>query len=120
MKIFNETKEIAQQEKLQTRKLLNKLQVIDRGKLYCDLQYSSLFQYIVKELKYSQAEAVVRVNAVRFMSRSRKAKKAVEQGDVSLSNAASANKILEGNKDKQKENRILKEKPSVQPSNLKL
>ena len=76
--------------------------VIERDKLYSDLKYPSLYKYIVKELKYSEAEATVRVNAVRLMLKSKLAEEKVVSGEISLTNAAEANKVLQNNKDNDK------------------
>ena len=95
MKIFIETKEIAEKEKYYTRKLLKNLMVIERDKLYCDLKYPSLYKYLMKELGYSDAEATVRINAVRLMLKSQIAAEKVSKGEITLSNAAAANKVLQ-------------------------
>ena len=97
LKIFIETKEIAEKEKHYTRKLLKNLMVIERDKLYCNLKHPSLYKYIIKELGYSDAEATVRVNAVRLMLKSRVAAEKVAKGKITLSNAAAANKVLQNN-----------------------
>ena len=97
MKIFNETKEIAEKEKYYTRKLLKNLMLIERDNLYSDLKYSSLYNYIIKKLGYSEAEATVRVNAVRLMLKSKSAEKKISEGKITLTNAAAANKVLQNN-----------------------
>ena len=95
MKIFIETKEIAEKEKYYTRKLLKNLMAIERDKLYCDLKYPSLYKYLMKELGYSDAESTVRVNAVRLMLKSKNAAEKISEGKINLSNAAAANKVLQ-------------------------
>ena len=77
MRIFRETKALAEKEKYYTRKLLENL--------------------MVKELGHSDAEATVRVNAVRPMLKSDVAAKKVAEGKITLSNAAAANKVLQNN-----------------------
>jgi hypothetical protein len=99
MKIFNEIKQLVRTEKMYTAKILTKLMIVEKDKLYSDLKYSSLHKYIIKELGYSEAEATLRVNAVRLMLKSKKAKKKIEAGTLSLTNAAVANKAIQSHKD---------------------
>ena len=103
MKIFSETKELVRREKYYTCKILQNLMVIERDKLYSDLKYPSLYKYMIKELGYSNAEATVRVNAVRLMLKSKTAEKKIAQGNLSLTNAAEANKTLQNNSLNQKQ-----------------
>ena len=81
MNIFNQTKQLVEREKYYTTKILQNLMVIERDKLYSDLRYPSLYKYVVKELKYSEAEATVRVNAVRLMLKSKLAEQKVIAGE---------------------------------------
>ena len=99
MKIFNETKQLVKTEKTYTARILKNLMMIEKDKLYCDLKYSSLHKYIVKELGYSDAEATIRANATRLMLKSKKAKAKIEEGSLSLTNAAEANKLIQKVKD---------------------
>jgi hypothetical protein len=98
MKIFNEIKQLVRTEKLYTAKILTKLMIVEKDKLYSDLKYSSLHKYIIKELGYSEAESTIRLNAVRLMLKSTKAKKQIENGTLTLTNAAEANKVIQQNK----------------------
>jgi hypothetical protein len=99
VRIFSEIKELVRVGKSYTQKVLKKLMVIEKEKLYCDLKYSSLYKYIVKELGYSDAEASIRVNATRLMLKSEVALTKIESGELTLTNAACANKVLQGSCD---------------------
>ena len=103
MNIFNEVRALVKTEKSYTTKILQKLMVIERDKLYSKLKYPSLFQYIVRELGYSEAEATIRVHAVRLMLKSRRAEAKIVRGKLSLSNAAAANKALQNNSTDEKQ-----------------
>ncbi|MCY4644029.1 MAG: hypothetical protein OXB88_05370, partial [Bacteriovoracales bacterium] len=102
MSIFNETKELVEKERGYTVKILKNLMSIERNKLYSDLKYPSLHKYLVRELGYSDAEAVIRANAVRLMLKSKKAESKIERGELSLSNAATVNKVLQSQRSSQK------------------
>jgi 5-methylcytosine-specific restriction endonuclease McrA len=100
LQIFSQTKALVQKEKYYTLKILANLKFIEKDKLYADLKYPSLFKYIVKELGYTDAEASIRVNAVRLMLKSKKAAKKITDGEISLTNACLANKAIKNIKDK--------------------
>lgn len=100
MNIFIETKELVRKEKFYTAKVLKNLMLIEKDKLYSDIKYPSLYNYLVQELLYTEAEAVIRVNAVRLMLKSKSAEKKIENGEMTLSNAAAANKALQNNTEK--------------------
>jgi len=100
MSIFIQTKNLVAKEKYYTIKILENLKLIEKDKLYADLKYPSLYKYIIKELGYTDAEATIRVNAVRLMLKSKVAEKKITTGEISLSNACTANKAMHGLKDK--------------------
>jgi hypothetical protein len=119
MKIFRETKKLVKKEKQYTAKILKNLMLIEKNKLYCDLKYNSLFNYIVKELGYTQNEAALRVNAVRLMIKSRKAVEKIETGSLSLTNASIANRGLQNTKDKKIIDKIVEDACSKSTRDLK-
>lgn len=100
MKIFEQTKELVTKERDYTYLILKNLMIIERDKLYADLKYDSLHTYLRRELKYTDAEATLRVNAVRLMLKSSRAIKHLETGSMSLSNASKANQVLQNTKTK--------------------
>ena len=77
-------------EKKWTTLVLEHLQEVENRKLYCELQVNSLFAYCTKILGYSEAEASVRVNATRLIVKTPTTKKAIETGELSLTNASYA------------------------------
>ncbi len=94
MHVFKLAKEQAQAEKVCTVKLLETLTTIDRNKLYVELKYNSLHKYIVRELGYSDAEAAIRVSAVKLMQKSKLAVDQIKKGNLGLTNAALAGRVL--------------------------
>ena len=97
MSIFTTTKKLVSQERKYTTLILKNLVEIEKKKLYCDLGYPSLYKYLIKELKYSEGESNIRINAVRLMVRSKKVEKKIQEGNISLTNAALANQTLNQN-----------------------
>ncbi len=52
--LLAQTKALAQTERDVLTNVLRHLKEIERRKLFCDLGYGSLFEYVVNELKYSE------------------------------------------------------------------
>ena len=98
MSIFSTTKKLVSEEKRYTTLILKNLCEIEKKKLYCDLGYPSLYKYLVKELKYSEGESNIRINAVRLMLKSSVVEERLASGKLSLTNAAIANQTLQKNK----------------------
>ncbi|MEI8346891.1 MAG: HNH endonuclease signature motif containing protein [Pseudomonadota bacterium] len=86
--LLNKTSILVKEEKELTWKVLQHLQEVDRRKLFCDLGYSSLFNYCVDYLHYSEGEAHLRISSMRLMKQVPAVKNAIEQGELSLTNAS--------------------------------
>ena len=102
MMIFKIVKNLVEVEQKHTRKILEKLMIIEKDKLYADLKYPSLHKYLIKELKYSEAEATLRVNVVRMMNQSKTVKNKIMSGSMSLVNASETHKVAKIIKDPKK------------------
>jgi len=76
------------QEKAASRKLLICLYEVKTRRLYSDWGYPTLFKYLTQGCKYSEAEAMLRVNAVALMGRSSLAKEKIESGKISITSAS--------------------------------
>ena len=107
MNLFSLAKKQVKAEKACTAELLKTLLIIEKKKLFSDLKYPSLYKYLVKELNYSESEAVIRINAVRLMKRSKKVVKKIAQGSLSLTNASIANQLLDNEKNEKIINKII-------------
>jgi len=88
------TEELVKKEKMLTAQILKYLQEIERRKVYADFGHHSLFQYCVKGLKYSEAEASYRVNAMRLQKDSQVASKKIVSGELSLTSASKIQTFL--------------------------
>jgi hypothetical protein len=84
--ILNQTKDLVQKEKHFTVLILQNLKHIDEHKLYAKLGFSSLYKYLIEELKYSEGEANIRVANVKLMRRSKVAREKIISGELSLTN----------------------------------
>ena len=84
----------AQTEKKATLQLLEYLAEVDERRLYTLKSCSTLFEYLVKELKYSEMQSSERVNAVRLMRAVPEVKEKMEVGDLSISTAAQVQRFI--------------------------
>ncbi len=62
-----DTKMLVRDERKVSIKILHHLKEIDRRRLYSDIGYGSLFDYVVKELGYSPGSAYRRIQAARLL-----------------------------------------------------
>ncbi len=92
--LLSQTKALAQREREVLTLILRHLKEIERRKLYCDLGYGSLFEYAVRELKYSESQASRRINAMRLIKELPQIETAISSGELSLTNASQAQTIF--------------------------
>ncbi len=88
--LLKQTKQLACTERELLTNILHHLREVERRKLFCDLGCGSLFEYAVKELKYSDGQAGRRIQALRLTSEIPEAMKKLETGELSLSNVSQA------------------------------
>lgn len=82
------TRELAAREREILILILHHLHEIESRRLYSDLKYSSLFDYAVRELKYSEGQAGRRIQAMRAMAAVPEIEEKISAGELSLSNVA--------------------------------
>ena len=54
--LLRQTQELVQRERALLSEILQHLKEVERRKLYSDLGYGSLFEYCLRELKYSEGQ----------------------------------------------------------------
>lgn len=85
--------------RMQTLELLEILSEVNRRKLYCDLGYSSLFYYIVRELKFSESQAGIYCNIIYAkITEIKPVVKMIAQGELSLDGASQAGSVIRENR----------------------
>ncbi len=89
-----QTVELAKKEQQTTLELLHHLHEVDRRKLFAQKGYSSLWEYVVSALSYSESQASERIAAMRPMFRVQEAQEALETGKLGLTQAAMAERHL--------------------------
>lgn len=109
--LLSDLKMLVANERIFLTKILHHLWEVDARKLYSDLGYPTPFEYARKELGYSDAAAGRRIQAARLIKQHPQVEKKIESGEISLSNAASAQRTFSQNNisDPNKRNEILKQ-----------
>jgi hypothetical protein len=92
--LLTATKELVQSEREVLTKVLHHLREIERRRLYSDLGCQSLFEYAVRELKYSESQASRRLQAMRLMKEIPQIETALANEELSLSNISQAKKLV--------------------------
>jgi len=85
--LLQSTEKAVETEKKYTLLVLKHLQEIERRKAFAEFGYSSLYDYCLYKLKYSEMEAIVRLNAMRLMRQHKEIEKKIETRELSLTNA---------------------------------
>jgi 5-methylcytosine-specific restriction endonuclease McrA len=85
MQIHNQLLELRQKEKQITSEILEKLQHMEDTRGYLKMGYSSLFDYLVRGLSYSEATAYQRQACVRLARDVPEIMKKIDQGALSVS-----------------------------------
>ena len=84
--LLAETRLLVEKEREVLTEVLHHLKEIERRRLFSDLKYSSLFDYAVHELKYSEAQAVRRISAMRLLRDLPQIEIQITDGSLSLTN----------------------------------
>src|ERR1700678_443086 len=86
-----ETKRLVKKEKEITLEILKYLQEIDLRKIYLARGFSSLFEFCVKELGYSETSANCRIAAMRLMRDLPEVEEKMKENKVNLSTVLQLN-----------------------------
>src|SRR5262249_5933173 len=86
--LHQQTLQAAQTEQHATLALLHYLQEVESRKLFAIRGYSSLFEYIVKALHYSEAAASERLAAMRLLKGLPEVEAKLVSGELTLTTAA--------------------------------
>ena len=86
--LLERTRMLARHEQALQLCVLDHLREIEARRLYLRLGYSSLFDYTVRELHYTEAAAWRRIKAMRLCRETRGVRAWLQDGSLNLSNAA--------------------------------
>jgi len=88
--LLKTTKDLAARERELTLRVLRHLREVERRQLFAAQGYSSLFEYAVKELAYSEGAAHRRISSMRLLKSLPVLEARVESGSLPLSTLAQA------------------------------
>ncbi len=88
--LLKSTLQLVQKERENTLEVLHHLREVERRSLFATLAYPSLFEYAVKELKYSASAANRRIASMRLLRELPEIEQKVESGVLSLSTLSQA------------------------------
>jgi len=92
--LLERTQNLAAQEREILTLLLHHLREIERRRLSSSLKYPSLLEYAVRELKYSEPQAIRRISAMRLMRDLPQVEEQIQSGELSLTNAVLAQSLF--------------------------
>jgi 5-methylcytosine-specific restriction endonuclease McrA len=94
MNIVARLKELVAEERKITAEVIRLLLEIEDAKIFATQGYSSVFEFCVKELGYSDGAAYRRISAMRLYRRDERCAEKIESGELSLSSAAKVETTL--------------------------
>jgi 5-methylcytosine-specific restriction endonuclease McrA len=98
--LLKRTQDLAAIERHTTLELIEHLREIERRMLFLELGYSTLFEFAVKHLAFSEGSAQRRISAMRLIQDVPEAKEKLESGAISLSNASQVQTAFRSSKSK--------------------
>ena len=96
-----QTRLVVQRERQVLTLVLHHLLEVERRRLFSDLGFQSLFEYCVKELKYSEGQAGRRVQAMRLIKEIPQVEAKIRSGVLSLTNVSQAQSFFRESKREQ-------------------
>lgn len=93
--LLTQTKAAAGTEQSATFALLEYLCEVDQRRTYASELFSSLFDYIVRGLGYSESQSAERVAAVRLMRQNDEARESIQAGKLTLTSAAQIQRFIQ-------------------------
>jgi hypothetical protein len=108
--LHQNTVNLAQHERQTTLEVLHHLREVERRSLFAVRAYSSLFEYVVSELKYSAGAAHRRIASMRLLKELPELEKKIESGVLNLSALSQAQSFFRHEKSSVAEKReVIKE-----------
>lgn len=101
--LLEKTQGLVRNEREITLQVLQHLREVERRSLYAVLSYSTLFEYAVKELKYSESAAQRRISSMRLLKELPELEARVESGALPLSTLSQAQSFFRQEKTKSTE-----------------
>lgn len=92
--LLEKTESLVQQERELLTQILHHLREIESRRLFSSLGFSSLFDYAVRRLKYSEDQAARRIAAMRLLKELPEIEEKIETGALTLTNLGMAQTLF--------------------------
>ncbi len=86
-------KSLAAEERKLTKEILLHIAEVDKRRLYLKMAYPSLYEYLTKEIGYSEGSAQRRIDAARLINKLPEVSNKIESGDLNLSQISKVQRI---------------------------
>ena len=96
--LIDQTDFLVEHERGITILVLRHLREIETRRLFADLGYSSMFEYCIKRLRYSEAEALPRLRSARLMTELPEIEKQIEEGSLNVTNLSKIQSFVRAEK----------------------
>jgi len=96
--LLQNAKQKAAQVREATTELLWLLREIESRKAFAEIGFSSLFEYVVKELGHSEASAMKRIGAMRLLKEMPEIEQSLNEGRLNLSQASTVQRFFKNEK----------------------
>lgn len=111
--LLSQTKLCVQKEREMTLQVLHHLKEVERRRLFASLGYSSLFDYVTRELGYCAASACRRIDAMRLLKELPELEEKIQDGSLTLSTAARAQSFFKKESNNSKTSLSLEQKSEL-------
>jgi hypothetical protein len=88
--LLDSVRELVSAERQLLTKILHHLREVERRRVHCDVGCGTLFDFAVKELKYSESQAGRRIQAMRLIKELPEVERKIEEGTLNLSHISQA------------------------------
>lgn len=100
--LIDQTDFLAEHERRVTILVLRHLREVEVRRLFIDLNYSSMYAYCIKRLKFSENETQTRLASARLLTELPQIEKQIEKGSLNVTNLSKIQTFLRAEKSVQK------------------
>lgn len=104
---------LVKEERRITREILDHISEVARRRLYADLGYSSIFDWLVKDLGYSESAAYRRMQAARILQAVPEAASKLESGELGLTVLSKVQTLIRADEKRTGEKMSTQEKSDI-------
>ena len=111
--LITEIRSLVKEERRITRDILDHINEVARRRLYADLGYSSIFDWLVKDLGYSESAAYRRMQAARILQAVPEAADKLEAGALGLTVLSKVQTLIRADEKRSGQKMSVQEKSEI-------